>query len=70
MIEDFSCLFVCLNINNYEALRNLESFQQTMVSTNTKAEKGSDQNTTVLYEHVSSNDKNTMPKLYIKQDKN
>ena len=32
--------------------------------------KGSDQNTTVLYEHVSSNDKNTTPELYINYDKN
>ena len=40
------------------------------ISTNTKVEKGSDQNTIVLCEHVSSNDKNTMSELYIKQDKN
>ena len=35
------------------------------ISTNTKIEKGSDQNTTALYEHVSSNDKNKIPELYI-----
>ena len=40
------------------------------ISTNTRVDKGSDQNTTVLYEHFSSNDKNTMPEFYIKQDKN
>ena len=38
---------------------------QTLIQTNTKVEKGSGQNTTVLYEHVSSNDKNTTPELYI-----
>ena len=36
--------------------------------TKKKVEKGSDQNTTVLYEHVSSNDKNTTKELYINQD--
>ena len=30
-MEDFSCFFVCLNVNDYGALRTLESFQQTMV---------------------------------------
>ena len=35
------------------------------ISTNTKVEKGSDQNTTVLYERVSLNDKNTTPELYM-----
>ena len=40
------------------------------VSKNRKVEKDSDQNTTVFYEHASSNDKNTMQELYIKQDKN
>ena len=30
--------------------------------------KGSDQNTTILYEHVPSNDKT--PEFYINQDKN
>ena len=48
----------------------LTHFQFWNFSTNTKVEKDSDQNTTVLYELVSSNDKNTMPELYIKQDKN
>ena len=38
---------------------------KSAISTNTKVEKGSDQNTTVLYEHVSSNDKNTTPELFI-----
>ena len=34
------------------------------MSTNTKLIKGSDQNTTVLYEYVSSNNKNNTGALY------
>ena len=40
--------------------RRYSSCQQTR-----RLIKGSDQNTTVIYEQVSSNDKNTTPELYI-----
>ena len=52
------------------AVEQLPLEEPSVASTNTKVEKDSDQNTTVLYEHIFSNDKNTMPELFIKQDKN
>ena len=54
----------------WQCILTLKAQYKGTILTNTKVEKGSDQNTTVLYEHVSSNDKNTTPELYINYDKN
>ena len=31
LMEDFPCLFLCLNVSDYDSLKTLEIFQQTMV---------------------------------------
>ena len=62
------CEFIPYNFQLFLTL--LKVSDKGAISTNTNVEKGSDQNTAVLYEHISSNDKNTMLELYIKQDKN